>query len=119
MSDFYPSMYGNNGKKPEKKVEPTPVPTNPTPVTPPAHQRLSGLKITSSHMFEVDINGRSVTIPSVAYVKLLEDQVKEFRNLIREQQSKVSRLTNVVQRLSNEIDKLKTTNQPFRGKTSR
>lgn len=120
MSDnFYPSMYGANGKKPEKKEPPKPVPTNPAPVTPPAHQRLSGLKITNSHMFEVEINGRNVTIPSVAYVKLLEDQVKEFRNLVREQQNKVTRLTNAVQRLSNEIDKIKNTNQPFRGKSSR
>lgn len=106
MSDnFYSSMYG--AKKPEPKVSTQVAPTPVKPI-PAAGQRLSGLKLTNSHMHEVEINGRYVTIPSAAYVKLLEDQIKEFRSLVRQQGEDLKRAIRAVNNLNREMDRLKT-----------
>jgi len=107
MDNFYSNMYGSNGapKKPETTPTTAPTPVAKAPI--PAHQRLSGLKITSSHMFEVEINGRNVTIPSAAYIKLLEDQIKEFRANSRQQANQITRLTNAVNKLNSELDKVR------------
>lgn len=108
MSDnFYSSMYG--AKKPAAQPQAQPVNVPEVPKEPPkAYQRLSGLKLTNSHMHEVEINGRYVTIPSAAYIKLLEDQIKEFRELVKQQSGDLRRTNRSVQYLSREIEKLKT-----------
>jgi hypothetical protein len=102
MSDkFYSSMYGGSAAKPVQQK----------PVTPsedkPAHQRLSGLKLTNSHMHEVEINGKFVTIPSAAYIKLLEDQIKEFRKLVRQQSDELNRSKRMISRIQTDILKIK------------
>lgn len=103
--DFYASMYGGANR---------PKPANPVPVAPvapaapkPAYQRLSGLKLTNSHMHEIEIDGRPATIPSAAYTKLLEDQIKEMRGLIRTQSENLRRATNNLNRMQNEIARLR------------
>lgn len=100
--DFYASMYGASPKKPN----PTEVPAK--PVAPkPAYQRLSGLKLTNSHMHEIEIDGRPATIPSAAYIKLLEDQIKEFRVAIRLQSESQRKAMNQINRLQNELVKIR------------
>jgi len=101
--DFYSSMYGPRKAAPAQPVAKPEAPK----VIPPAHQRLSGLKLTNGHMHEVEINGRYVTIPSAAYIKLLEDQIKEFRTLTRQQGEDLRRATRSIQRAHVEIEKLK------------
>lgn len=107
MDNFYANMYGGTGT-PKAPETPTPAaPVAQAPKIPPAHQRLSGLKITSSHMFEVEIGGKTVTIPSAAYIKLLEDQIKEFRQASRQQSNQITRLTNTVNKLSSELERVR------------
>lgn len=89
------------------------IPTNPTTpeapkVIPPANKRLSGLKLTNSHMHEVEIDGRTVTIPSAAYVKLLEDQIKDFRQKLIEYKSNISSLRSEIMTLKNTVNRLQT-----------
>lgn len=104
MSDkFYSSMYGGSASKPTQQAVAKPTP----PEEKPAYQRLSGLKLTNSHMHEVEINGRYVTIPSAAYIKLLEDQIKEFRKLVRQQSDELNRSKRMISRIQTDILKIK------------
>lgn len=104
--DFYGSMYG--AKKPDPQM-PLPAQPEKPKIAAPAYNRLRGLKLTNSHMHEIDLGGPyPVTIPSAAYVKLLEDQIKDFRNAVRQQGDDLRRALKVVQNLSREIDKIKT-----------
>jgi hypothetical protein len=102
--DFYASMYG---AAPKAAAEPTPKVV--APVAPkPAYQRLSGLKLTNSHMHEIEVDGRPATIPSAAYVKLLEDQIKELRNLMRVQTDALRKATSQANRLQSEMVRLRS-----------
>lgn len=102
--DFYASMYGAPKKAP---AEPTTKPEAPK-IPPPAYQRLSGLKLSGQHMHEVEINGRYVTIPSAAYIKLLEDQIRDFRKTVTQQTTDLQRAVRAINKLNLEVDKLKT-----------
>lgn len=102
--DFYSSMYGAQ-KKPAAEV---PAKPEAPKIPPPAHQRLSGLKLSGQHMHEVEINGRYVTIPSAAYIKLLEDQIKDFRSTVRQQGEDLRRAIRAINKMNLEMDKLKT-----------
>lgn len=103
--DFYANMYG--GQRPKPATPAAVAPETPK-APPPAYQRLSGLKLTNGHMHEVEINGRYVTIPSAAYIKLLEDQIKDFRNTVRQQGEDLRRATRAINSLNVELEKLKT-----------
>ncbi len=106
--DFYSSMYGSAGRQQKPQDKPAAAtPVVPKPI-PPAHQRLSGLKLTGSHMHEVEINGRVVTIPSAAYIKLLEDQIKDFRRTVTQQGDDLRRAIRAINKMNTEMEKLKT-----------
>lgn len=102
--DFYSSMYGAQ-KKPAAE---TPVKPEAPKIPPPAYQRLSGLKLSGQHMHEVEINGRYVTIPSAAYIKLLEDQIKDFRRTVAQQGEDLRRAVRAINKMNLEMEKLKT-----------
>ena len=106
-NDFYGSMYG--ARKPEvPSTQAAPIQPEKPKLPAPAYNRLRGLKLTNSHMHEVDLGGPfPVTIPSAAYVKLLEDQIKDFRNVVRQQGDDLRRTNKVVQNLAREIERLK------------
>jgi hypothetical protein len=100
--DFYSSMYGPRAAAPKGPVQ-----AGPKPI-PPAHRRLSGLKLTGSHMHEIDLpNGTVGTIPSAAYVKLLEDQIKSFRQMVQMQADDIRRTNRNVTALQRELAKVR------------
>lgn len=107
MSDdnFYSSMYGGSGR--QEKPAASPVKPDAPKAPPPAYQRLSGLKLTNGHMHEVEINGRAVTIPSAAYIKLLEDQIRDFRVQVRQQGEDLRRAIRAINKMNSEMEKLK------------
>lgn len=107
MPNFYSKMYGN---KTDKNVEPKKEEIKPISSLPaPASKRLRGLKLTNSHMHEIDLNGETVTIPSAAYVKLLEDQIKDVRNNNKSLAHEVDLLRKKINFLNRQIEKI--TNQ--------
>lgn len=121
---FYTNMYGVNATPPTKApVSPDPEKVEAPKVPAPAYQRLSGLKLTSSHMHEVNIGGKNVHIPSAVYVKLLEDQIKEMRRNLSDALKQVQRLTNSVNRLNQTVSKqqneLKNLREDLRNKVDR
>jgi hypothetical protein len=99
LPDFYSNMYGKPILKKESSNQPKPAA--------PSYQRLAGLKLTGSHMHEVEINGKIVTIPSAAYVKFLEDQIKDFRQVVRNQGEELKRATRSVNTLLKEVERIK------------
>lgn len=100
--DFYTDMYGGDAKaKPQ-------VPDLNIPLTQAAaHKQLSGLKITGSHVKRINLGDQIVDLPSAAYVKLLEDQIRALRTEVRECQTYIRRVTNAHNKMALQMDRLK------------
>jgi hypothetical protein len=95
MSKFFANMYGSR---------PYTVTSNPVEEREKrAVKVLGGLKITSAHIKRVQIGEDLVDVPKIEYVTLLEGQIKEVRNRLREAEMKITRLQNNQNRLINEI----------------
>lgn len=84
--------------------------TNPT-----AQTYLSGLKITNSHIQKIQIGESIYEIPSVTYVRLLEEQIKDLRKEIKhlyvqlnQEKNKTNSFEN---RISDEIFRMKNKHQ--------
>lgn len=105
MADnFYSSMYGPRPTRPDTPKKKPELPKGPAP----ANKRLSGLKLTGSHMHEIELaDGTIGTIPTAAYVKLLEDQIKAFRSMVNQQADDLRRTNRSIQALNREINKIR------------
>lgn len=91
---FYPTMYNTEDV---------------IPITPPkATKQLGGLKLSGSHIQKLVLGDQQVDIPSVNYVKLLEEQVKDLRRELRETQSELKRTARIQNKLIEVINKLRT-----------
>lgn len=73
-------------------------PSTPAPVSSSAEREkkasrvLGGMKAAGVTSVTVDVNGQDVSVPRTEYVKVLEDQVKQLRQSVREMENKLSRL---------------------------
>lgn len=105
MTNFYSNMYGNKAKEKADQLVQKP---NITTTVPAASKRLRGLKLTNSHMHEIDINGEIATIPSAAYVKLLEDQIKESRKEMILLKDEMQKMRSNMNHLVKELNKVHT-----------
>jgi septal ring factor EnvC (AmiA/AmiB activator) len=66
---------------------------------PTAQKYLAGLKLSSSHIMKVmTMDNNIAEVPSARYVKLLEDQIKDLRQQIRQQEQSIKRLTRAINR---------------------
>jgi hypothetical protein len=102
--DFYPDMYGGD---PRRKYD---EPAGATPAISPAaaaHKQLGGLKITGSHIKRIPMGDQVLELPTAAYVKLLEDQIRALRNEVRESQTHNRRLANAHNKLVQQMDLLR------------
>lgn len=85
----------------------------PKPVETPAEKEkravkvLAGMKVHGSHVMQVEIDGKLVDMPTLAYAKLLEEQVRETRNMHRELQNQHNKLVRQMDRMTNEMRKVK------------
>jgi predicted nuclease with TOPRIM domain len=68
-----------------------------------ASRVLGGMKIHNSHLKRIQVGEELVDVPKIEYVKLLEDQVRDARNRIRELEGRYSRLQNNHNKLVGEI----------------
>lgn len=101
--DFYPDMYGGD---PRRKYDDPAAPAAVTPAA-AAHKQLGGLKITGSHIKRIPMGDQILELPTAAYVKLLEDQIRALRNEVREAQTHNRRLTNAHNKLVQQMDLLR------------
>lgn len=99
MSDLYSRMYGS---APARSTEPT----TPALRDKLATRVLGGMKAQNSHTFTADINGELVTLPRADYVRVLEDQIKQMRNLVREMDTKHQRMTRNFNKMAETIRRL-------------
>jgi hypothetical protein len=98
---FYTDMYGGDAR-----IRPPTVDHN-IPLTPAAaHKQLSGLKITGSHVKRIPIGDQIVDLPSAAYVKLLEDQIRSLRTEVRESQAATRRVAAAFDRMVTRVDQI-------------
>ena len=68
---------------------------------------LAGMKVHGSHVKQIEVNGQLMDVPTVAYTKLLEEQIRETRNQQRELHNAHSKMQRAMDRMTNEIRKLK------------
>jgi hypothetical protein len=68
---------------------------------------LAGMKVHGSHVKQIEVNGQLLDVPTVAYTKLLEEQIRETRNQQRELHNAHSKMQRAMDRMTNEIRKLK------------
>jgi len=97
--DFLYDMYG---PQEEQKEEPK------------AYQQLAGLKLTGSHEYILDINGKTIRVANSSYVGLLEKQIRELKNEIRNLQTSMNRLARAHNKSVDDMQKInsKITNLP-------
>lgn len=102
-----PSVVGRMyNRKPMAPVAPRPLETA-AEREKRASKVLGGMKVHGSHIKQVEVDGQVFDVPTAAYVKLLEEQVKEVRNQNRELQNGLSKTNRHIDRLVNEIRKIK------------
>lgn len=68
---------------------------------------LAGMKVHGSHVKQIEVNGQLMDVPTVAYTKLLEEQIRETRNQQRELHNAHGKMQRAMDRMTNEIRKLK------------
>lgn len=68
---------------------------------------LGGMKIHGSHMKRVMINDEFVDVPKIEYVHLLEGQVKEVRNRLRDTEARLYRVQNNQIKLTSELNSIR------------
>lgn len=88
---FYAAMYNSEEQAPPAK----------------ASKVLGGLKLSGSHVQKLVLGEQQIDIPSVAYVKVLEDQIRELRRELREAQSKLRSTINQQAKLIEHMNRLK------------
>ena len=72
--------------------------------TPPkATKVLGGMKITGSHLHKIDLGNKIIEIPSVSYVKLLEDQIRELRYEIKKLEQRITKTNRIDHSQNNKI----------------
>lgn len=84
--EIYYRMYGGG---------PTPTPSapeKPADRDKRALKVLGGMKVHGTHVKRIELDGELMEVPTSAYVKLLEDQIKELRRIQRESDSRQARL---------------------------
>lgn len=83
--NIYSRMYGARPNQPK---------TNAPSADKAATRVLGGMKAQNSHVATVDVGaGQMITFPRAEYVKVLEDQIKQMRTMVRELQGNNQRLT--------------------------
>lgn len=87
----------------------SPVPKTETPADREkrALKVLGGMKVHGTHVKQIDLGDKILDVPTVAYVKLLEAQIKEVRNQHRELQNQHNKLVRQYDRLVNELRNIK------------
>lgn len=88
---FYAAMYNSEEQAPPAK----------------ASKVLGGLKLSGSHVQKLVLGEQQIDIPSVAYVKVLEDQIRELRRELREAQAKLRSTMNQQAKLIEHMNRLK------------
>ena len=88
---FYAAMYNSEEQAPPAK----------------ASKVLGGLKLSGSHVQKLVLGEQQIDIPSVAYVKVLEDQIRELRRELREAQAKLRSTINQQAKLIEHVNRLK------------
>lgn len=68
---------------------------------------LAGMKVHGTHVRQIEVDGRITDVPTAAYVKLLEEQIRETRSQQRELQNGHNKMQRAMDRMTNEIRKLK------------
>ena len=105
MADsFFSSMYGGNPRDTDSPPKPA------TPAAVPmaqAHKMLGGLKITGSHIKRIVNGDQVIDVPSAEYVKLLEEQIRELRHQLRDNENKTRRLTNAHNKVLVELERIR------------
>ena len=68
---------------------------------------LGGMKVHGTHVKQLEVGDQLIDVPTAAYVKLLEEQIKEVRNQQRELLASHNKLVRKHDRLINELRKVK------------
>lgn len=63
-----------------------------------AQKYLAGLKLSSSHIQKIQLGNQQIDVPTYLYVKLLEDQLKDLRQQVRQQDQSIKRLIRALNR---------------------
>lgn len=85
--EIYYRMYGG-GPPPA----PAKAPEAPADREKRALKVLGGMKVHGTHVKRIELDGELMEVPTSAYVKLLEDQIKELRRIQRESDARQARL---------------------------
>lgn len=96
--NFVYDMYGS-GSPITKKQEVSPAKL--------ASRVLGGMKAQNSHTKTIEVDGQIVNLPKAEYVKLLEDQIKDMRNKVRDMETKQNRLSKTNARIIEELRQIK------------
>ncbi len=67
---------------------------------------IGGMKAAGVHSVSVEINGQSYSVPRYEYVKILEQDLKETRNKVRQLEDKISRMSRNYNKLVEVIRKM-------------
>lgn len=76
-----------------------------TPAT--AQKYLAGLKLTSSHVQKIQLGNQQIDVPTYLYVKLLEDQLRDVRQQVKQQQQTIQRLIRAVNKNASDQDRIR------------
>jgi len=77
-----------------------------------ASRFLAGMNITKSQLIKVPtVDGETMDLPSVTYVRLLEVQIKELRQVVKQQENMIQRLSRAISKNTNDIQTLKEKNK--------
>jgi len=80
----------------------TPIVVASKPVVAPekrATRVLGGMKIHGSHIKNIEVDGEIIDIPRAAYIKLLEEQIKELRRQVTIVTERNIRMNTTIQRM--------------------
>lgn len=72
-----------------------------------AQKYLAGLKLTSSHIQKIQLGNQQIDVPTYLYVKLLEDQLRDLRQMVRKQDQMIQRLVRAVNKNTTEQDRIR------------
>ncbi len=102
-NDFLDAMYGDNNAPPKSPAK--------------TYQKLSGLKLSGSHQYVIEYDGKTLYVANSAYVNLLEKRIQELNATVNSLKNYIKKLANShnktidgISELMRELDNIKTNN---------
>jgi len=102
-NEFLDQMYGDAGDTPKAPAK--------------TYQKLSGLKLSGSHQYVIEYDGKTMHVANSAYVSLLEKRVQELNATVNSLKNYIKKLANSHNRtidgmneLTRELDSIKSNN---------